>query len=54
VAQAVAQSHPCIMEFVGVHDTYAESGTPRELLEKYGLVAPNVAEAARQAVRRKS
>jgi hypothetical protein len=33
--------------------TYAESGTPEQLLEKYGLVAPNVADAARRAVSRK-
>ncbi len=53
VAQAVAESTPCIMEFVGIHDVYAESGQPEELLEKYGLVAKNVADAGRKAVGRK-
>jgi len=53
VAQVVAETSPCIMEFVGVQNTYAESGTPDGLLEKYGLVAKNVAEAARRAVSRK-
>jgi transketolase len=52
VAQVVAETNPCVMEFVGVH-TYAESGTPEQLLEKYGLVAKNVVEAARKAVARK-
>jgi transketolase len=52
VAQVVAETNPCIMEFIGV-TTYAESGTPDQLLEKYGLVAPNVADAARRAVSRK-
>lgn len=52
VAQAVAGLHPCVMEFVGLTD-YAESGTPDGLLDKYGLRAANVAEAARRAVRRK-
>jgi transketolase len=52
VAQVVAETSPCVMEFVGVH-TYAESGTPEQLLEKYGLVAKNVVEAARKAVARK-
>jgi transketolase len=52
VAQVVAETNPCIMEFIGV-TTYAESGTPEQLLEKYGLVAPNVADAARRAVSRK-
>jgi transketolase len=53
VAQAVTETHPCVMEFVGIQNTYAESGTPEELLEKYGLVARNVVEAARRAFGRK-
>ena len=53
VAQVVAQTRPCPMEFVGLQDTYAESGTPDELMEKYGLVARDVAAAARKAVGRK-
>ncbi|MEX2260424.1 MAG: transketolase C-terminal domain-containing protein [Bryobacteraceae bacterium] len=53
VAQAVAETNPCIMEFVGIQDTYAESATPEELLDKYGLLARDVAAAARRAVSRK-
>jgi transketolase len=53
VAQAVAESHPCVMEFVGIHDRYAESGQPEELLEKYGLVARDVAAAVRKVLSRK-
>jgi transketolase len=53
VAQAAAELHPCVMEFVGIEDTYAESGTPDQLLEKYGLVAGKVADAARRAVSRR-
>ena len=53
VAQVVAETQPAVMEFVGVQNTYAESGTPAGLLEKYGLVAANVAAAARKAVSRK-
>jgi len=41
------------MEFVGINNTYAESGTPDQLLEKYGLVASNVANAARRAISHK-
>jgi len=33
VAQVVAETHPCPMEFVGVQNTYAESGTPEGLLD---------------------
>jgi transketolase len=53
VAQVVAQTSPCAMEFVGIEDTYAESGTPEGLLEKYGLVAREIVAAARKALSRK-
>ncbi len=53
VAQAVAETNPCVMEFVGIHDRYAESGSPDEMLEKYGLVARDIATAARKALARK-
>jgi transketolase len=52
VAQVVAGTHPCPMEFVGLHG-YAESGQPDELLEKYGLVARDVASAVRKVMARK-
>jgi transketolase len=53
VAQVVAETHPVPMEFVGIHDTYAESGQPDELLDKYGLVARDVAAAIRKVMSRK-
>jgi transketolase len=53
VAQVVAETHPAAMEFVGIENTYAESGPPDALLDKYGLRAKNVVEAARRAVKRK-
>jgi transketolase len=53
IAQVVAETHPAIMEFIGIHNTYAESGSPDELLDKYGFRASNVAAAARKAVARK-
>jgi transketolase len=53
VAQVAAETQPCPMEFVGIQETYAESGQPEELLEKYGLVAKDVAAAARKVVARK-
>lgn len=54
VAQVVAETRPCPMEFVGIQDTYAESGQPDELLEKYGLVARDVAAAVRKVIARKN
>jgi transketolase len=53
VAQVVAETQPCPMEFVGIQETYAESGQPDELLEKYGLVARNIEAAIRKVVARK-
>jgi transketolase len=42
------------MEFVGIHDRYAESGNPDEMLQKYNLAAPDVAAAARRVLARKA
>lgn len=53
VARAVAKTHPVPMEFVGVQNIYAESATPDQLMEKYGLTAPFIAAAVRTVVKRK-
>jgi transketolase len=52
VAQVVAETNPCAMEFVGLTD-YAESGSPEELLDKYGMRAENIVTAVRKALKRK-
>lgn len=52
VAQAVAEIQPCPMEFVGLQG-YAESATPAELLDKYGLVARDIVAAVRKVLARK-
>lgn len=48
VATCVARNHPCPMEFVALQDTFAESGAPDELMEKYGFTAPALIETARR------
>jgi transketolase len=48
VAQVVVEEYPVPMAFVGLKDTYARSGKPRELLEKYELTAPFIAQAVRR------
>ncbi len=53
VAQAVTEILPCPMEFVGIRDTFAESGQPDELLTKYGLRASNIVEAVKKVIARK-
>ena len=41
------------MEFVGVKDTFGESGTPKELMAKYGLTADDIVKAVKKVVTRK-
>ncbi|HEY4359427.1 MAG TPA: transketolase C-terminal domain-containing protein [Bryobacteraceae bacterium] len=53
VAQVVSETHPVPMEFVGIQNTYAESATPEQLLDKYGLIARDVIAAARRVLQRK-
>ncbi|GAC1390353.1 MAG: transketolase family protein [Vulcanimicrobiaceae bacterium] len=53
VAEILAQKHPVPIEFVGVHDTFGQSGDPMELIEHYGMGTNAIKEAARRAARRK-
>lgn len=53
VAQAVCRYRPVPMEFVGLDDTYAESGDPAALLEKYGLTADDICAAVRRVLGRR-
>lgn len=53
VAEVVAANHPVPMEFVGVKDIFGESGTPNELMAKYGLTAAHIVEAVKRVVTRK-
>ena len=53
VAALLAQELPTPIEFVAVNDSFGESGTPDQLLTKYGLDTPNVIEAARKVLKRK-
>lgn len=53
VSQWSSKTFPLPVEFVGIEDTYAESGKPEELFEKYGLTSARIAAAAEKAVFRK-
>lgn len=46
VAMSAARQHPVPMRFVGLKDTFAESGPPDGLLTKYGLTAADIVRAA--------
>jgi transketolase len=50
IARIVAATHPVPMRFVGLADTYTDSGEPEDLLEKYGLTSTDIFQAAREAV----
>jgi len=53
VAEALAASVPCPVEFVGVKDTFGASGEPEELAYFYEISAPFIAAAARRVLKRK-
>lgn len=53
IAQVAAKHHPIPIEYIGTNDTFGESGTPTQLLEKYGLSTPNIVAAAEKAIARK-
>jgi transketolase len=54
VAQVLSRNCPYPHEFVAVMDTFGESGTPNQLLEKYGLTVENIINASLKAISRKS
>ncbi len=53
IAQLLGRELPTPIEMVGVNDTFGESGTPMQLLEKYGLDSKAIVAAAKKAVARK-
>lgn len=53
VARVLAENQPAPLELVGVNDRFGESGTPAQLMEKYGLNAASIAIAARKVLKRK-
>jgi transketolase len=53
IAQIAAKTQPIPIEYIGTNDTFGESGTPTQLLEKYGLTAGHIVSAAEQVIARK-
>lgn len=53
IAQLLAMKMPTPQEFVAVNDSFGESGTPEQLLTKYGLDTADVVAAAEKAIARK-
>lgn len=53
VAQVLARNFPAPLEYVGVRDTFGESGTPDQLMKKYGLTADKIVEQVKKVMERK-
>ncbi len=53
VAQLLSRKLPLPLEMVGVNDTFGESGTPRQLMEKYGLTYNDIVNAVKKVIDRK-
>lgn len=53
IAETTAKHFPVPIEFVGLRDTFAESGTPEELLKKYDMDVPAIKKAVHTVIGRK-
>ena len=53
VAQLLARNLPTPMEYVAMDDCFGESGTPDQLMQKYGLDTPHIIAAAEKVIKRK-
>ncbi|MBW4827704.1 MAG: transketolase family protein [Clostridiaceae bacterium] len=50
VAEVIVENNPVLMKRVGVEDTFGESGTADDVLQKYGLTVENIVNNARELV----
>jgi transketolase len=53
IAQTLIQNDLVPLEYIAVNNTFGESGTPAQLMEKYGLTAQHIVTAAKKAISRK-
>lgn len=54
ISEVLSKNFPVPQEFIGMPDSFGESGQPDELLEKYGMKAKHIIEAVKRVVPRKS
>ena len=54
IAQLLSRTQPAPIEYVAVNDTFGESGTPDQLMVKYGLDSSDIINAAKRAIARTS
>ena len=53
IAQLLATNNPVPQEYVAVNDSFGESGTPDQLMKKYGLDTEDIIKAVRKVIKRK-
>ena len=53
VSEVVSEECPVVVKKVGVNDSFGESGTPAELLKKYGLTSNDIVRAVKEAITKK-
>lgn len=53
IAEFTAKTIPTPIEFIGLQDTFAESGSPKELIEKYGMGKESIKNAVKKVITRK-
>lgn len=53
VCQLLSRNMPAPVEMIGVNNSFGESGTPAQLMEKYGLNAKSIVESVRKVMARK-
>jgi len=53
VAECLATNYPVPQEFVGMNDSFGESGTPEELWEKYGMGVESIKQTIKKVINRK-
>jgi transketolase len=54
VSEVLAKKYPVPMEFIGMQDSFGESGEPDELLKKYAMKAKDIVSAVKAVIKRKS
>lgn len=53
ISELLAKEHPTPIEFIGLQDTFAESGTPAELTKKYKMDSASIISAVKKVIKRK-
>ena len=54
IARVLTQRYPAPQEFVAVNDSFGESGTPAQLMQKYGLDKEGILKAVEKVLKRKT